>query len=66
MDKKERGCWVDIEGHLRAGAVGKGGAELCTSQTEEGPIRDYRDGAVKDGISCSVWYEKQTGIFTRR
>lgn len=58
-----KGLLVRYGGHLRSGRVGRGGAELCVSQTEKLPMMDYRDGAAKDGVMCRAWYERQTGNY---
>jgi hypothetical protein len=63
MPSQERGCWFDTEGSLDPGIVGRGGSDLVVTQTEEGPLLDYMEGARLDGVKCGMYYGRSARCY---
>lgn len=54
MTACERGIWIDTEGAIMARTWPRTTYEISVYQNERGPLEDYRLGAERDGIPCSI------------
>jgi hypothetical protein len=54
MKRAESGSWIDTEGAIMARTPGRRNYEISVYQNEVAPLRDYKEGAERDGVPCII------------